>query len=553
MAFPENGSITAKPTDAKRGMLETVKGWFVREKPQTGPDRLDLLRTNLLDSKKQSLARFIRAEQKMAVENKTPDLGAYAASLFAEEIAVGIVDIEELHVLAETFTKHRISSPKNPDSAYKNSLAKEISSELRFRAKTKIDFKRASGKPVSDDEEEVIIKAIKDKVSGLVEKIIAAPKKLTSNMGAFAEQLETDVAINHENFLTAPHGDLTQAELEKILIAHPDDYATIVSGYELASAQAARAETSGMDVCIKALRDASVSFSPVDGTILKTPADRVAYAERLANAGEVRAKWYETKPPTYDKTFAREFTSTEVIPRAIATNAPLDELAKELHWYQTAGSPEQIERVKVLEKDLAGNYRQEFVFVGNERVGWGCPQHTVVPELMTKLAAQAEYFSVELEARRDSLSPADFEKQVLQYACLILNRFGAIHPMADGNGRTARSLYEYTIAKHLGSEKMAEYSTRHFGPAETIPNDLKLDQVYMNHKDQMDFGQNSSLYKTLIAKDPDVFQRIGLQHAPLLAHLETMDFDQEVVNDQELIMFTNKFREALMATKKQRT
>ncbi len=170
--------------------------------------------------------------------------------------------------------------------------------------------------------------------------------------------------------------------------------------------------------------------------------------------------------------------------------------------------------------------------------------------MMSKFTAQVESFSVQLEARRDSLSPDEFEKQALQYACLVLNRFGAIHPMADGNGRTARSLYEYIIAKHLGPEKMTEYSTRHFGPEETIPYEMKASQVNMNLSEPLEFRAGNPLYETMMTKDPAAINRAGMWHAPLMAHLGILDFDQEVVNDPELVKFTENMRAAIVATKK---
>ena len=59
----------------------------------------------------------------------------------------------------------------------------------------------------------------------------------------------------------------------------------------------------------------------------------------------------------------------------------------------------------------------------------------------------------------------------MKFAAFVANTFVAIHPMQEGNGRTARSLFQYYISKYL--EETTAYS---------IPEEVKASGELGNKK-----------------------------------------------------------------------
>jgi hypothetical protein len=83
------------------------------------------------------------------------------------------------------------------------------------------------------------------------------------------------------------------------------------------------------------------------------------------------------------------------------------------------------------EKINGGKYRTEGVGFGDKFIA---PEFTDVPDLMIAFTSKIEMLSVDIESEEDV-------NLLATWSYLTLNR---IHPFEDGNGRTSRSLVEYT-------------------------------------------------------------------------------------------------------------
>lgn len=206
-------------------------------------------------------------------------------------------------------------------------------------------------------------------------------------------------------------------------------------------------------------------FSKIDGADLRTPESRLLHIERLRNLDELDKAWYagkQSNPHMGAKEYGESFVSTRGIESLLDTGAPLEEVIQRCHWWQMAGTREQrtikeylntdeyghILSIKVESVDRAGNYRDMNVGIG----GHHAPPHENVNALMTLFVNQIDDFSQKMSQRKDTVTPSEYQDLIIEFASYVKHNFIQIHPMADGNGRTSRALYEYIVVKHLGPD-----------------------------------------------------------------------------------------------------
>lgn len=537
------------PPDTKRGglaekgpgfferALAALRSWGGPKKPDNS--HLGRLR-ELKNSEKKQLARDVSRLKEKDEEEGKPDVRSHVVELYADELADGVIEVGDLYKIADLLSEHVAKDPKKQDRYYLDHLKLKITSFL---------YERRAPLPGSESfaerdkrQEEMAAKAIP-----LAEKMFNAPRKFFADVGGFVAEMDADRVDKEKEFLSQTHGELTVDQVKKIIAEYPNDYGATTTTLEEIMAKATVLEVTGMPDCARALKDLDAKYSPVDGAFMRTPQERAAYLETLMNPGELKAEWYATKPKEYNKRFSREFVATKVIPKFLADKTPFEEAVKQMHWFQIAGSRDQMGLSQKLERDIAGDYRKNRAWIGNEEGGIALPSHETVPEMMKKFADQVEAFSAQLEAKKDTMTAEDFEERVFEYACFVLQRFVDIHPMAEGNGRTARSLYEYTIGKHLGVEKMNEYSSKYLmGDYESFP--LGSTQNWLRYTQQMEFLMGNPVHDRYeAARGGKISMDPYFDH--LRAHLEETDIEQEVFNEAPLKEFAAKVKRHLLENK----
>jgi hypothetical protein len=259
--------------------------------------------------------------------------------------------------------------------------------------------------------------------------------------------------------------ELSPEQIGKILRMHPDNYEHALELYRKIPEQQKVLEAMGLRDSANELANLDNKFSAVDGISLATPEERLAYFEKLKNMSPLELEWYRTRPPKLPaskshpqyadianqlKEFSARFITEKLMPDLVARNMPFEDLVKELHKWQTMGSSAQMEVLRSASEgyNIAGRYRNVVVRVG----AYWCPEETKVPGFMKLLSDQVEQYSAQMERMKAAMTPQAYESAVIQYAAHVLQRFVEIHPMRDGNGRTARMLYNYIVSKHLGAE-----------------------------------------------------------------------------------------------------
>lgn len=219
------------------------------------------------------------------------------------------------------------------------------------------------------------------------------------------------------------------------------------------------------------LKDFKKEFSDIDGADLRTLEARMAHVERLKKLDNLDLLWYagrdnirtsadvekmnnehidleHSADEGSPKEFGRAFVSEVAIPQMVEDGTPLDEVIKRFHFWQVAGSTGHVYMNRKFKKEAVNKYRETRVSVGE----YPSPEPQHVEKLMELFTRQIDSFSSQLEAVKGECSSEEYEEKALEFACYVMHRFVDIHPMMDGNGRTARSLYEYIITKHVGPE-----------------------------------------------------------------------------------------------------
>lgn len=252
---------------------------------------------------------------------------------------------------------------------------------------------------------------------------------------------------------------LSKAETETILRLYPENFELGIKLFQEIKGKADILESQGLKDCANDLRNLNAKFSMVDGSPLGTLEERLAYYEKLQSSSPLELEWYRTRPPVAAdaegsfsalKKFTADFISERVIPALVKQDLSPEDIVRQVHVWQTRGSKAQLDVLSSVDEgyNIAGRYRHVPVQVGN----YVCPFPEVVPDLMKLFSEQIRAFSDQINGLRASMPPEAYQQAVVQYATHVLQRFVEIHPMRDGNGRTARMLYEYIVVKHLGHE-----------------------------------------------------------------------------------------------------
>ncbi len=385
--------------------------------------------------------------------------------------------------------------------------------------------------------------AIEDHSKKIAEKIVNAPNKFDESLSMFIDTLQADLTKKEVEYFAKKRTSLTPEDIKKIFELHPNDYEEQATEYELVFARANILSATGMDEEAKIVKDLNLRYSPVDGAKLQSPSDRLKYLEILQNPNDPKMKWRKEKKSYYDKEWSREFIANEIIPDQLAKNAKFGDVVKQIHWFQVAGSNDQRESARMLDRDIAGEYRQEHVSIGN----YPAPKYTDIETMMLKFEAQIDAFSAQIERLRTTEPPDVFEQKVHQFACYVSSQFTAIHPMVDGNGRTSRSLREYIIAKHLGVEKIPAYAGTNAEGKDyyNLLNCLRYGPVTIT-EDRLNSYYNSDLetkFRTTTSREEQI--RLGLHHEPLMAHLEQTDIQKEVFDNKAIVDFANRAKEII--------
>ena len=102
-----------------------------------------------------------------------------------------------------------------------------------------------------------------------------------------------------------------------------------------------------------------------------------------------------------------------------------------------------------------GRYRQNLMYVQNEETGeivYEGPDWKSVPKLMEKLFMDIKYL----------LKVKLTNEEVFYYASMLHLWFVKIHPLADGNGRSARLLEKWFLVSKLGNKAWSIMSERYY-------------------------------------------------------------------------------------------
>lgn len=541
-----------------------------KEQPEPEPDleRFSVLGGLKNTDKKSLFALYNHLRERDTEKAKTDeapaniDISAHIIELLTDEVASGEVTVDELdefaYVLEDEIEyrakdKGKKRTKKTPQQVEIDRWAEEhrigeLTGIVRRKIKGVYEQKARFGDLTPEEKAALEHEPLMAKSTNIAEKIRKAPSKFDKGLSMYMEATRTDLAQKEQDFLAKQRVTLDAGATQKILGLHPNDYEQVVDGYEEVFARAGLLGAQGMAEEAQIAKNLDIFFSPLDGAMLRTPAERLAYIEDLLNPTELKAKWRQEKIyGSRDK--ATEFVEREVIPELLANNVPFEEVVKQMHWFLVSGSFDQLDACKTLKKNMAGEYRNCYVSAGN----YPCPDEKLVPEMMAKLAQQVELFSAQLEAMKESESPESFEEKVHQFACHVTHRFVDIHPMMDGNGRTARSLRSYIMSKHLGVEKMREYNA-----AERRDNTYYGDARAGKLLEHLRFGQPSlrsgemDTYSgsTLATKFQSTIRTghpigLGVWHEPIMAHLGETSIQTEVFDNKKLVSFASHAKEII--------
>lgn len=486
-------------------------------------------------------------------QEKSNYTAAHIFDLFPEQLVNGEVSIDELQKLSELLTSEIQSRAEAPKAKKKRLTPEEqeyenqsrqyaleaMADRVKWRIKYHYDEVRQFRKLTPEEEQSLKDEALEAKSMKIAEKIKGAPSKFDAGLEIYIESLKTAIAQKEQAFLEKQRVLLRPEDVKKILELHPNDYEQMADRYEEVFARAALLEAHGLTKEAAIARNLEITFSPIDGNMLQTPEERLAYIEEQLNPEPLKAKWKEIKGTVRSE----DFVAAEVIPDLLEKRVPFEEIIRQMHWFHVTGTYEQLDACKTVKRNIAGAYRREHVSFGNT----AGPKWELVPELMKKLGDQFERFSAQLEATRAHLSSEEFEEKVHQFACDMMNKFLDIHPMLDGNGRTARSLREYIIARNLGHEKMNEYRGKKSGwnGSEKLRDLLRFGQQHLT-QDRMQTYYGSAFAQEFKARAGEASSiRVDFYHEPLVAHLEATDIQQEVFGNAKIVSFAKHAKEII--------
>lgn len=479
---------------------------------------------------------------------KPDNISQHVIDLFVDEVVEGgDIAICEIEAVAPIFVEEIRNRPKKQPKNINPESEKDRVELLSYRIIGKLkgiyEDKKIFGQWTAEDEEKLEPKVLQARALHIAEKICKAPREFGPGLDAYMGSLDADIQSKEKDFLTRDRVALDPKIVQKIFELHPNDYEQLVGMYEEVFARAALLEASGMTYEAGILRELDISFSPIDGVSLRTPQERLAYIEEIKDPSTLKAKWRQERVKTgYKRDLTEGFVATQAIPELLGKGVSYEDVIKQMHWFHVAGGYDQIEARKHLKRNIAGEYRQEPVSVGN----YPAPNEKLVLGMMEKLIKQAELFSAQLEALRDKETPESFEQKAHQLACHISHQFMAIHPMVDGNGRTGRSLRDYIIAKHLGVEKISEY--KGYGSAGV---GYKVFECFRGGQsgltnDQIETFYGSELatrYRTVVT--PEENRLLGPHHESLMAHLGETDITQEVFNNKDIVEFAARLKDII--------
>lgn len=533
-----------------------------KEQPEPEPDieRFSVL-DGLKNTDKKGLLSLYDCLCKRDTEEGKTGVSVHIIELLTDEVASGEVTADELDKLAYVLENEIEYRAKDKDKKRTKKTAQqveidrwaekyhveELAEKVRWKIKDMYEQK-AIFRGLSQEEKAALEdEPLRTKSANIAEKIRKAPPKFDKGLSVYMESTKANLAKKEQDFLGKQRVALDAEATQKILYLHPNEYEQVVDKYEEVFARAGLLEVGGMTEEAQIAKNLDTFFSPLDGTMLRTPEERLRYIEDLLNPTELKAKWRQEE--IYgSRGNAPEFVEREVIPELLANNVPFEEAVKQMHWFLVSGSYDQLDACRTLKENMAGEYRKCHVSAGN----YPGPDEKFVPEMMAKLAQQVELFSAQVEVMKESESPESFEEKVHQLACHVTHRFVDIHPMMDGNGRTARSLRSYIMSKHLGVEKMREYNavprdSAHYGDARAgkLLEHLRFGQPSLRYE-EVDTYFGSALatkFRSTVRTD----QPLGLNpwHEPLMAHLGETSIQTEVFDNTKLVSFTNHAKEII--------
>jgi len=300
--------------------------------------------------------------------------------------------------------------------------------------------------------------------------------------------------------------------------------------------EATALEEAGLTYCAEEIKNFQTKFSAIDGADLSTMDARLAYIDKLKNLEDIDREWYEGRGANYDKEYGGSFISQRGIPEVLKENPPLSSTIKQFHTWHMAGSPTQHEVLRTQKYDIVGEYRHARVHTA----GYPHSEPQDVPRLMELLEHQVENFSTQIENMKELLPPEVFEDKIFRYACYLLQRFTEIHPMADGNGRVARSLYEMIIIKHVRENSKYRYLPLTNGNDFSLPRQIKSEQIEMRNRDitNSKYSPKPEYYNgDTELSEFDPFS------APTMKALKQTDMEETVYEDRNFDKFVEMMKE----------
>ena len=225
----------------------------------------------------------------------------------------------------------------------------------------------------------------------------------------------------------------------------------------------------GLKMAAEDIFNLDLEYSRVDGSSLKTLMERKIFFEKMSGLPALDLEYFrarpETKFPKFEidprtgipsaelkdadqyyalKIFTGDFIYEKVLPDLIEKSVNLRDVFHEIHKWQMRGSLDQLLRIDEL--DICAGMRKELVCVS----GYLAPPYDDISELMDAFAVQLKLFCDRLQNQKSSMKPDQYEDAVINLALYAQQRMVDIHPMPNGNGRLARSLYEYIVQLFLG-------------------------------------------------------------------------------------------------------
>ncbi|MDO8509806.1 MAG: Fic family protein [bacterium] len=418
--------------------------------------------------------------------------------ILEEEILTQKFSADTLSKLFVSYHWHLTDQTSKPNKQHRKELIARIAT----------DISNETGTQSGDKQTQRSAEIIADKMINNTKSLDTAKwNEQTSNVYRF---LEAKTREDKQTFINSPHENLDKEDIEKIIAAHPLDYKEVTPAYQEAKAYAQALEAAGYTRCAKDIRNFWSSDSRIDGTPYENPTDRIAQAKKILSATGLEKEAYQC----YENNSGMEYVSSRLIPEAIQNNMPIEELVKNIHCFTAMGSFDLPVEGGHFNSSVIGKYREGGAGINN----YMAPDKIVVPEMMHQFSTQLEVFSRQIEELKKG---KDFEEKVYQYAAYVLHTFTSIHPMVDGNGRISRALYEYTVAKHLGTQKK---------PIIDMP--IKRFQGYVNQQRGWEYKQYP------LGKKMDGQPGFGIidfahHHAYLKALLQQTDINETVFEDED--------------------